>query len=204
MDHGSEMLDRKQQLRAQAMANRQRQENKDELSHAIGQRLLTLPEFAAAQTVLFYINVRAEVSTRPLLPVAWQQGKRVVVPYCVRGQLELFRLENFEELGSSTFGLLEPRAELRGRPDRSVAPSELDLVVVPGVAFDRNGGRLGHGRGYFDGLLKHVRSDTSLVALAFECQIVPEVPMFAHDIYMHKVVTEKAIYERRSRRPESP
>ena len=63
------------------------------------------------------------------------------------------------------------------------------------MAFDRRGGRLGHGKGYYDSFLKQTRPETPLVALAFECQIVPEVPMLPHDVYMTKVVTEKGIYE---------
>ena len=125
-----------------------------------------------------------------------EQGKRVVVPYCVGGQIQLFLLADVEELAAGGLGILEPKPALRGDPSRHVEPAGLDLVLVPGVAFDRRGGRLGRGKGYYDGLLAHIRPDTSLVALAFECQIVPEIPMLPHDVYMHKVITEKAIYER--------
>jgi 5-formyltetrahydrofolate cyclo-ligase len=80
-----------------------------------------------------------------------------------------------------------------------VGVEELDLVVVPGVAFDRAGGRMGHGKGYYDKLLEHARPDTPLVALAFECQLFPEIPAEAHDVFMDKVVTEAAVYEGRGR-----
>jgi 5-formyltetrahydrofolate cyclo-ligase len=74
--------------------------------------------------------------------------------------------------------------------------------MVPGVAFTREGARMGHGKGYYDKLLEHVRPDAPLVALAFECQLFAEIPTQDHDVFMDKIVTELNIYEgrRRSRR----
>jgi 5-formyltetrahydrofolate cyclo-ligase len=73
------------------------------------------------------------------------------------------------------------------------------LIMVPGVAFDQEGGRTGHGKGYYDKLLEHARPDTPLVALAFECQMFEGIPMQAHDIYMDKVITETDVYVGRGR-----
>ena len=71
--------------------------------------------------------------------------------------------------------------------------------MVPGVAFDRHGGRTGHGKGYYDKLLQHARPDAPLVALAFECQLFPEIPTAQHDIFMDRIITEKAIYDGKGR-----
>ena len=146
--------------------------------------------------MLFYLDVRAEVRTRHYLPTALGHGKKIVVPYCVDGELELFHLENMDELAVGMYKILEPRAELREVPDKRVDVQELDLVMVPGVAFDRRGGRMGHGKGYYDKLLEHARPDTPLVALAFECQLFPEIPMQSHDVFMDKIITERAVYHR--------
>src|SRR5215217_3233101 len=90
---------RKQVLREQAHANRNAQANKDELSQAICAKFMGLPEYAAAKTVLFYIDVRSEVRTRHALPAALASGKRIVVPWCnEKGELELFLLTDMEEL----------------------------------------------------------------------------------------------------------
>jgi len=75
-----------------------------------------------------------------------------------------------------------------------ISPERLDLIVVPGVALDRQGGRLGRGKGYYDGLLREVRRDAFLVAPAFECQMVDKVPMQPHDVPMHQIITEKEIH----------
>src|SRR5262249_35232740 len=181
-------------------ANRNAQPNKDELSRVICDRFMSLPDYAAAQTVLFYIDVRAEVRTRHSLPAALNSGKAIVVPWCNdRGELELFRLSNMEELAIGMYKILEPKPELRLLPEKQVRPEELDIVMVPGVAFDRRGARMGHGKGYYDKLLQHARPDTPLVALAFECQLFPEIPVAQHDIFMDKIVTEAAVYDGQGR-----
>ncbi len=185
----------KQLIRTQAHAARNSQPDKDEISHRIVARFMALPEYAAAQTVMFYVDVRSEVRTRNDLARALESGKKIVVPYCVEGELELFHLEAMDELSLGMYRILEPRDDLRDVPAKRVDVEELDLIMVPGVAFDRHGGRTGHGKGYYDKLLEHARPETPLVALAFECQLFPEIPMQSHDMFMDKVVTEAAVYE---------
>ncbi|MBI1347871.1 5-formyltetrahydrofolate cyclo-ligase [bacterium] len=191
--------DRKQQIREQAHANRNAQENKDELSQAIVAKFMDLPEYQASTTVLFYLDVRSEVRTRHSLEAALQSGKRIVVPYCVDGELELFHLEQMDELSVGMYKILEPKPELRTIAAKNIPVVEIDLIMVPGVAFDRRGGRTGHGKGYYDKLLEHARPETPLVALAFECQMFEEIPMQDHDVFMDKVITEAAVYEGKGR-----
>ena len=186
---------RKKEIREQAHANRKDQPSKDEVSREIVEKFLDMPEYAAATTVMFYVDVRTEVKTREFLAVALTHGKKIVVPYCVDGELELFWLQSMDELSLGMYKILEPRAELRALPEKKVQPTDLDLVMVPGVAFDRRGARMGHGFGYYDKLLEHTRPNTPLVALAYECQLFEEIPTAAHDIFMDKIVTEAAIYE---------
>lgn len=195
----SETASKKQEIRKAAHENRKNQADKDDVSRGIVERFMSLPEYAAAQTVMFYIDVRDEVRTRHSLSAAIASGKRVVVPYCVDGELELFHLESMDELDVGMYKILEPKDELRTVASKRLGPTDLDLIMVPGVAFDRNGGRTGHGKGYYDKLLEHARVETPLVALAFECQMFPEIPCESHDIYMDKVVTESAVYEGRGR-----
>ena len=97
------------------------------------------------------------------------------------------------------YKILEPKAELRDVESKNVPVKELDLIQVPGVAFDSMGGRTGHGKGYYDKLLEHARLETPLVAVAFDCQIFPEIPMEDHDIYMDKVVTQSEVYQGKGR-----
>jgi len=195
----AELSTRKQQIREQAHANRNAQENKDELSREIVARFMALPEYQAAKTVLFYLDVRSEVRTRHSLSDALAGGKKIVVPYCVDGELELFHLESLDELSTGMYKILEPKPELRTVSAKRVDVAELDLIMVPGVAFDRRGGRTGHGKGYYDKLLEHARPQTPLIALAFECQLFDEIPMQPHDVFMDKLITEAAVYDGRGR-----
>jgi len=130
----------------------------------------------------------------PLLTKARLAGKRVVVPYCVGEELGLFHLLDDDELAQGTMKIPEPRQELRGLPERRIDPRALDLIVVPGLAFDRHGGRVGYGGGFYDRLLRSTSGATSVVALAFECQIFDTVPMQPHDVYVPKIITESSIY----------
>jgi 5-formyltetrahydrofolate cyclo-ligase len=190
----------KQKIRAAAHENRKNQLDKDGVSRQIVSRFMQLPEYASANTVMFYVDVRDEVRTRHALPEALQSGKRIVIPYCVDGLLELFHLESMDELSVGMYKILEPKAELREVASKRLQPQDLDLIMVPGVAFDRNGGRTGHGKGYYDKLLEHARLDAPLIALAFECQLFPEIPCESHDIYMDKVVTQSDVYQGRGRK----
>jgi 5-formyltetrahydrofolate cyclo-ligase len=84
-------------------------------------------------------------------------------------------------------------------PDKEVAVEELDIVMVPGVGFSRDGARMGNGQGYYDRLLERVRPDCALVAPCYESQLFDEIIVGPHDVYMDLVVTESAIYQGRGR-----
>jgi len=195
----SELFELKNAIRKQAHENRRAQPEKDSVSEEILNRFIDLPEYQLAQTIMFYVDVRDEVRTRQALPAAVASGKRIIVPYCVDGELELFWLENMEELELGMYRILEPKNELRTLESKRLQPTDLDLVMVPGVAFDRTGGRTGHGKGYYDKLLQHARLDAPLIALAFECQMFEKIPAENHDIYMDKIVTEDAVYTGKGR-----
>lgn len=174
--------------------------DKDGKSRAILERVLALPAFRDARAVQFYLDTGSEVRTRSFIPRALELGKKVVVPYCTRDErgeevLGLFALEDLDELEPGAFRILEPKAALRERPAKQWDVRDVDLILVPGVVFDRRGGRIGHGWAYYDKLLRLARPDCWLVGLAYECQVVDEVPMGPQDVYMDLVVTEQNVYE---------
>lgn len=193
-ERGLDASSQKRQLRAEVLSRREAQPDKDAVSRRIIERLVSLPVYQTANTVLFYVDVRSEVRTRWVFPEILAAGKTLVVPYCVGAELELFRLSDLSELVPGRFGILEPDPNLRSRPDRRVLPEAVDLLIVPGVAFDKSGGRMGHGFGFYDRLLTSACSDVPKIGLAFECQIVPQVPMEPHDVALDAVVTESAVY----------
>jgi 5-formyltetrahydrofolate cyclo-ligase len=190
-----QLSQRKTEIREAAHAARREQPDKETVSKRITDRVLALPEYQSAQCVMWYVDVRAEARTRHVLPAALTSGKRIVIPYCVDGELELFHLESMDELETGMYKILEPCADLRTVESKRVNVSELDLILVPGVAFDARGGRTGHGKGYYDKLLENAKPETPLISLAFECQMFDEIPMQDHDIFMDKVVTEAKVYD---------
>jgi 5-formyltetrahydrofolate cyclo-ligase len=183
---------RKAAIREQARKNRVAQKDKETVSRAICAHFMALPSYSTAKTVMWYVDAGSEVRTRHTLPEALGHGKRVVVPWCVveTNTLELFNLEDLSELVEGAYKILEPRTELRQLPNKVVRPEELDLVLVPGTAFDLRGGRMGQGKGYYDRLLSTARRNAPLVGMAFDCQIFDEIPVAAHDVFMDLVLTE--------------
>ena len=193
---------RKAAIREQARKNRIAQKNKEEVSRAICEKFIALPAYTAAKTVLWYVDAGSEVRTRHTLPAALTHGKRVVVPWCVveTNQLELFLLEDMSELVEGAYKILEPKIELRDLPAKKVQPADLDLVMVPGTAFDPRGGRMGQGKGYYDRLLANARPNAPLVGLAFDCQVFDEIPVAPHDVFMDLVLTESRMHAGKGRK----
>ncbi|MGZ8175662.1 MULTISPECIES: 5-formyltetrahydrofolate cyclo-ligase [Methylobacter] len=198
------MNDLKSRQRRKAYDVRNEQIDKDVMSRIICAQFVAHPIYQQAKTVMWYIHCRSEVRTQSALLGELDAGKRMVIPYCTKDEqghnkLGLWWLEDFAELVSGMWGILEPPKQRWGELGKEVAPEQLDCVMVPGVAFDRNGGRLGNGAGYYDRLLKSVRADAELIGVCFESQLVEQVAMDAHDVAMDIVMTEKNLYAGKGR-----
>lgn len=162
-------------------------------SARIQRAVLNLPEWSAARRVALYLALPQEVATGQLLAACWKTGKQVLVPAYRAGtrNYHWVRLQPNDPIKKGHFSVPEP-----ARP--SYARGGADLVVTPGLAFDRRGGRLGHGRGYYDRLLaKKSLAQAFKVGLALERQMVARVPMHARDIRLDAVVTERSVYRRK-------
>ncbi len=155
-------------------------------SREIENRLFGLPEFIRSSTVMFFASFRSEVDTIPMIRKTLAMGRRVVLPK-VRGRdLALLEIEDLEkDVSPGVWGIPEPVG------DNPVALETVDIVIVPGLAFDELGNRLGHGAGFYDRLL--ARYQGPAVGLAFEVQILPRIPVDSHDCPVRKIITEKRI-----------
>ena len=195
----TELVDRKGLMRRAAYDARNAQEDKERVSALAVAALLQLPEYQRAETALWYLDCRSELRTRDTLPAALASGKRIVVPYCTvddsgANKLGMWLLASMDELIVGKWKILEPPRERWGEPGKEVPPEELDVVLVPGVAFSRRGGRMGNGQGYYDRLLAQVRPDCRLIGLCYECQLFDDLIVGPHDVFMDKVVTERGVY----------
>jgi 5-formyltetrahydrofolate cyclo-ligase len=178
----------KARLRVEALARRDALADRPVRDAGILARVTSHPAWAGAGTISCFVGVKSEVATLPIIGAALALGKRVGVPVVEQGKLVLYDLRALDELAPAPFGLLEPRAELRA-PARVVDPGGVDLFLVPGVAFDRSGGRVGYGKGYYDGLLPRARAGVPLIGLGYEVQVVAEVPMGPSDVRLSALIT---------------
>ncbi|WP_406677004.1 5-formyltetrahydrofolate cyclo-ligase [Moorella sp. ACPs] len=186
----------KKQLRQQIIARRDALAKtvREAKSEIIVNKLQGLPAWQQAGTIMSYVSFGSEVATPALIKAALAGGKRVAVPLCVRDGRRLIASEVLafpDDLQPGTWGILEPRPESL----RPLDPKLIDLVIVPGVAFDRAGNRLGYGAGYYDRFLATLRPETRTIALAFAEQIVPDVYPEAHDRPVDMVITDTEIIQ---------
>jgi len=187
----------KQIFRQQARLRRAAVDNRANRSAGICQRLMTFPLWSAAKTVSIYVDFRDEVQTESLIVAALASGKRVAVPFCLPDKtLGMFALESLTELQPGKFGIPEPPRSLQTEAARLVAPSQLDLLVIPGLAFDHAGQRMGYGVGHYDRLIPRLRPDCLKIGLAFAAQVVEQLPTEPHDAPMDFVVAESATFGR--------
>jgi 5-formyltetrahydrofolate cyclo-ligase len=184
--------EKKTEIRKKMLALRRKepQEETNNKSERIVLKLFASEEWKRASSLLVYLSMPDEVQTGLIIKTAFSQNKRVIIPYSGinPGDLKISELKNPEEdLQKGRFGILEPKKE----KIRRFFKSDLDIVICPGVAFDRQCGRLGFGKGYFDGFLKELRGMVPVIGLAFDFQILPEpLPFSNHDVPMNMIFTE--------------
>lgn len=162
-------------------------------SEAILQNVLKTPEYMEADNILLYADHHNEVMTRGIFEDALMRNKRVYFPKSdsFTNTMVFYRTTSAAQLEKGFMGILEPKENIQLR--YRFCANEDTLVILPGVAFDTAGFRIGYGKGYYDKFLSSKRQ-LSTMALAFACQIVEELPREAHDIKMDKIVTEEIIY----------
>jgi len=176
----------KQEIRSKILLKlkKQKEEERSKKSRLIKEKLFKEPVFKKAKSVMFYIALKGEVETKGMIEAAKNLGKIIAVPVCVKNRASLrpALLEAQAHLKKGPYGVSEPVVS------RYLALKDLDLVVTPGLAFDKKGNRLGRGKGYYDRFLKQIPKDTPSIGLAFRMQILPLVPTSPSDVSVTKVL----------------
>ena len=158
----------------------------------IENRLFEFANFLEANIVLLYINSDCEVDSLKIIKRCFNYNKIVILPAfdTTKYKMRLMKIDNVDmDLTQGPRGILEPD------PSRcNIVPIEcIDIAIIPGIAFDEKGGRIGSGDGYYDRFIPSLSITTRKVALAFEDQIVPQIQMEAHDKYVDIIITDKRI-----------
>jgi 5-formyltetrahydrofolate cyclo-ligase len=161
-------------------------------SRALLAHLTALPAVVAARTILCFVSFRSEVDTGPIVDWCFACGTTVAVPKVEgRRHMEAYRLDDpAADLVEGHFGVLEPRPGLA-----PLDPAEVDAVIVPGAAFDLDGGRMGYGGGFYDNYVGRLRPAAVCIGIAFDVQLVGRVPLEPHDRCVDVIVTDERVIE---------
>jgi 5-formyltetrahydrofolate cyclo-ligase len=158
---------------------------------SIKQRLFALDDFVNAEVVFFYASFRSEVETHTMIKESLEMGKRVMLPKVYREghRVKLYEIKDITELSPGHMGILEPSFS----DAYSLSIDEVTIIIIPGVAFDYSGNRLGYGGGYYDMLLAQRKKKAPIIALAYDEQLVDEIPSEPHDIKVDMIITDKRV-----------
>jgi len=190
MKKNQEIALRKQELRQEMLFRLKSQSEGDKMakSFKIKDLVIRNPFFAIAKTVMLYASFSGEVDTWGLIEESLKLGKKIILPRTDQssGGLIPHEITDIRSLIRGTFGILEPEPN----PEMVFPVSEIDLAVVPGIAFDRRGNRLGRGGGFYDRFLSTLERETLKVGLAFDFQIVENIPIESEkDVLLDLVIS---------------
>lgn len=181
----------KKELRMQMLQKLGEMSSEVKVRHAgnIRNSLFRTPQWAAAKAVALTISMNWEIPTKKIIEKAWEDGKKVGVPKCdpLTSRMQFRLIEQFGQIKKAYANLYEPLEE----ETEAMKKEMIDLLIVPGICFSRNGFRIGYGGGYFDRYL--VNFSGSTLSLAYSFQVLPNIPHFPHDIPVEQIVTENEI-----------
>jgi 5-formyltetrahydrofolate cyclo-ligase len=185
---------RKSEIRRNALAERDALSKKEraEKSAAIMARLFDFANFLEAKIVMFYMSHGSEVGTDKMVRRALEIGKIVALPVVDPEKKDIvpFKVDDLDEDIQEGFkGIREPNIQRC----KKIPVGQVNLAIVPAIALDERGGRVGHGTGFYDRFLPELEITTRKVAIAFECQMVQQIPMEPHDRYIDIIITEDRI-----------
>lgn len=195
-----ELARRKAALRDRVKAIRKAisPEEREALARTLEDRLFALPTLRQADTVLLFASFGSEIPTAGLVRRLMDEGRRVLLPFVDGPEISATELRPEDALVPTSYGPREPAQR------RLVDPGDVDLVLAPGLAFDRQGYRIGYGAGYYDRYLARLRADAHRVGIGFHVQVVEEVPHGPADEPLDLVVTDRETIDCRRSRKTAP
>lgn len=162
-------------------------------SEIIRKKILSLREIKESKNIMIYVSYRSEVSTNKLIISLLNNNKRIFAPYCIKDEkrMEVVEIENpDQDLEKGAYGIKEPAKRIR---NNKIDPKNLDIVVVPAVAFSKSGYRVGYGGGYYDRFLERLANKTISIGINYEEMLFDKVPKEDHDLAVDMVVTDKRL-----------
>jgi 5-formyltetrahydrofolate cyclo-ligase len=157
---------------------------------AIEERLSGLNEFKTANMIFFFASFRSEVDTFGMIRTSLSNGRRVALPKVEGKALRLYEIKNLDELVSGCMNIPEPSVLT---DDRNIDINDVDVVIIPGAAFDETGNRMGYGGGFYDKLLAGLEKSIPIIAPTYEEQVIESVPVDSHDKKVGIIVTDRRV-----------
>jgi 5-formyltetrahydrofolate cyclo-ligase len=206
---GGKMSLEKKQIRKSIMQLRDKisTEEKQRYDKAIFQNIIDNEYYKAASTIFIFVSYLSEVDTKSVIIQAIADNKTICVPKVKSKEegIELFKINGLNDLEEGFHGILEPKSNCEKLHGVSVSVSDdegndvddannegnIDLIIMPGVAFDMTGGRIGYGGGFYDKFISKLKKDVKKIAIAYELQIIENIPMKNHDVRIDGIITEK-------------
>ncbi len=190
------MFEEKRSLRQNILKKRDEMSAKEQLdlSHAIMEKTVASHDFLQAEEILAYVNYKSEVNTRGIIEYAFLLGKKVYCPKVLsQGEMEFFQIFSIKDLKEGYKGIFEPE----NTPERQWRPSDkIPLLLMPGAVFDRQGHRIGYGKGFYDRFLEKTGDFLGTrAALAYEMQVKEEIPFEEHDKQVALIITEQEVID---------
>ncbi|MGL6187384.1 MAG: 5-formyltetrahydrofolate cyclo-ligase [Clostridium chrysemydis] len=181
----------KRNIRKSIIAKRDLKKEENSLKDSkIFKNLISLNSYKRAKKIFIYIGFGSEINTKSLIKIMLKEGKEVFVPKVLEEEMIALKITSLNNLIESKFKILEPVGE-----KSDIDGEEFDLIIMPGVAFDRSGNRIGYGKGYYDKYLKDIKSDIKKIALAYELQLIEEIETEEHDLKVDSIITENEIID---------
>ena len=162
---------------------------KDFLDRKIINFLTSLEEFIISKNICIYVNYKSEINTKKIIKIALENNKNIYVPRIKKNrEMEFVKIKSLDDLEKNKMGILEPKLNLKDSVEK------IDINVLPGLAFDLEGGRIGYGGGYYD---RYFYDKECLnISLCYEIQIIDKIPMESHDIEYDYLISEERILKR--------
>lgn len=173
-----------------SLRNKLKKEEKNKSDEIIFDLLVKSSMYKKANKIYIYISYNNEVDTNRIIKYSLNNNKIIYVPKInlQNKTMKAVRIHNFSELIVNKYGILEPSIV-----DKNNIGLDFDLIIMPGVAFDKDGNRIGYGGGYYDKYISHLSKDINKVALAYSFQLVNNIEAEEHDIKVNYIITDKKI-----------
>lgn len=163
------------------------EEERERLNQTIYNKAIDSEYYKNAKTIFIFISFNDEVDTLRIIKKSLEDGKMVCVPKVISKEegMVAVRINDFKDMTLSNYGILEPKDTTN-----IVKENLVDLTFVPGLAFDKKGGRVGYGGGFYDRFMKNMKKDSKKIGLAYSFQVLDEVPMEKHDLFIDGIITD--------------